>query len=201
MKEKVFFISPPKSGSKSYSWALKTLGWNSIHNYIELPVRTELRDWEYFRNSEYNAFFDLGWIHWRELLNEFTDSKFIVSYRDPFDLAFSTFNHNQSLLHAGKKVSPILQNAPKFDYSGIATGARLFYTEIFERIISGELSDRVLVTRPEMGWDHLCRFLEVDVPDVPFPHYHDKTNIYKVITTGCEPPPQAFPNVIIGDKT
>ena len=34
-------------------------------------------------------------------------------------------------------------------------------------------TDRLLVWSPADGWEPLCEFLEVPVPDAPFPHVND----------------------------
>ena len=35
-------------------------------------------------------------------------------------------------------------------------------------------TDRLLVWSPTDGWEPLCEFLEVPVPDAPFPHVNDR---------------------------
>ncbi len=34
-------------------------------------------------------------------------------------------------------------------------------------------ADRLLVWSPKEGWEPLCAFLELPVPDAPFPHVND----------------------------
>jgi hypothetical protein len=42
-----------------------------------------------------------------------------------------------------------------------------------EQVRSSVPSDRLLVWSASDGWEPLCRFLEVDVPDAPFPRAND----------------------------
>ena len=38
-------------------------------------------------------------------------------------------------------------------------------------------TDRLLVWSPADGWEPLCEFLEVPVPDAPFPHVNDTESV------------------------
>ena len=38
--------------------------------------------------------------------------------------------------------------------------------------------DKLLVYNCKEGWEPLCKFLEVDVPDVPFPHKNKSGSIF-----------------------
>jgi hypothetical protein len=39
--------------------------------------------------------------------------------------------------------------------------------------------DRLLVFHVDDGWDPLCRFLELSVPVMPFPHRHPKKEFWE----------------------
>jgi hypothetical protein len=43
----------------------------------------------------------------------------------------------------------------------------------FNIVIATIPKDRLLVFRVEDGWAPLCKFLEVPIPDKPFPHTND----------------------------
>ena len=38
--------------------------------------------------------------------------------------------------------------------------------------------DKLLVYNCKEGWEPLCKFLEVDVPDIPFPHKNKSGSIF-----------------------
>jgi hypothetical protein len=46
-------------------------------------------------------------------------------------------------------------------------------------------ADRLLVWEVKQGWEPLCEFLEVDVPDAPFPNVNDKTTFVERVVGGC----------------
>lgn len=45
-------------------------------------------------------------------------------------------------------------------------------------------ADRLLVWRPQEGWEPLCRFLDVDVPDEPLPHLNDTASFKEGVIGG-----------------
>ena len=45
-------------------------------------------------------------------------------------------------------------------------------------------ADRLLVWDPKDGWEPLCEFLEVDVPETPLPHVNDTENFQKNLIMG-----------------
>ncbi len=46
-------------------------------------------------------------------------------------------------------------------------------------------ADRLLVWDPAEGWDPLCRFLEVEVPDEPLPRLNDTLSFREGIIGGA----------------
>ena len=45
-------------------------------------------------------------------------------------------------------------------------------------------AERLLVWNPKEGWDPLCEFLEVDVPDAPLPHLNDTASFKEGVLGG-----------------
>ena len=45
-------------------------------------------------------------------------------------------------------------------------------------------ADRLLVWDPKDGWEPLCEFLEVDVPETPLPHVNDTKIFQKNLIMG-----------------
>jgi hypothetical protein len=68
-----------------------------------------------------------------------------------------------------------------FDAFGDRVKDRAFMTEWFERrnqkVIDALPSDRLLVYSPTGGWDPLCSFLGVPVPDQPFPRINSRDEL------------------------
>ncbi|MFA5632774.1 MAG: sulfotransferase family protein [Porticoccaceae bacterium] len=48
------------------------------------------------------------------------------------------------------------------------------YHQHIDEVRSAIPSERLLIFSADMGWEPLCRFLEVPVPDMPFPNVNDK---------------------------
>ena len=55
------------------------------------------------------------------------------------------------------------------------------YNRHIEEVKATVPADRLLVFTVDQGWDPLCRFLGVPVPDTPFPNVNDRAEIKKVI--------------------
>ena len=48
-------------------------------------------------------------------------------------------------------------------------------------MISKVPADRLLVYEISQGWEPLCEFLEVPVPDAPMPHLNDATSFRAMV--------------------
>lgn len=183
MRDKVFFIGPPKTGSKSYAYALSHLGWNSLHNFTLLHKAIINEDWDFFKDSQYNAFFDGLQGVWEELLKQFPTAKFILPYRNPSDIAFSKFNH---ALNAQRNGKPYGKEWPNFIQ--LVRYHENFYTDVFKYVIDNQV-DNILICRIDDGWKPLCDFLKVPEPNEEFPHCHKGTNLANIMQNYLEPCP------------
>jgi len=50
-----------------------------------------------------------------------------------------------------------------------------------ERVVATVPADRLLVFDVRDGWEPLCEFLEVPVPDVPYPRRNDRAEMRRVL--------------------
>ncbi|WP_218009256.1 sulfotransferase family protein [Herbidospora cretacea] len=136
--------------------------------------------------------------YWRELTGHYPAAKVILTVRDPdawYESAQQTIFHHQieprqlwrRLVHR-----LVLKRVP--DYAQFPLMA---WTTVAARVFDGRLDDRdhcievfrrhneevratipaerLLVFECRQGWEPLCRFLGVPIPDVPFPHVNDRT--------------------------
>jgi hypothetical protein len=183
-----------RTGTNSLKLALERLGFAPCHHMFEVrenpeqfafwdaAARGELPDWdEVF--AGYAAQVDWpGARFWRELAAHFPDAKVILSVR-PADEWFDSFRAT---------IGPFLREPSVHDDPGRRTRAAMAHELIGRQIFDGRLDDRAHATRvfrehiaevqrtiaPERllthqvseGWQPLCRFLGVPVPDTPFPH-------------------------------
>jgi hypothetical protein len=73
---------------------------------------------------------------------------------------------------------------------------RAFMTDWFVRrnqqVIDALPADRLLVFSPTQGWEPLCSFLDVPVPDVPFPRVNSREEISESMDkqSGLPPDPE-----------
>lgn len=138
-----------------------------------------------------------GSFFYQELMVAYPDAKVLLSVRDAeawersmTDTIYSIL-HGDSMTHdlssAWSRVDPAWNRYLTFinrlwDKSGLLpnTGAEPppgFMAEGMERynaeVISTVPADRLLVWRATDGWEPLCEFLELPVPDAPFPRVND----------------------------
>lgn len=172
MKTKVFCIGFHKTGTTSLAVALKTLGYrvtgpNEVNNpNIEnnvIATAHELVD-------KYDAFQDNPWpIIYKALDVKCPDSKFILTLRDSESWIKS------QVKHFGRKETPMR----KWIYGvGCPEGNEDIYVKRFEdhnEEVKNYFKDRpqdllVLDLAKGDGWDKLCPYLRIDIPNTSFPH-------------------------------
>ncbi len=122
--------------------------------------------------------------YWRELAAHFPDAKVVLTVRDPdewFDSAQATIwpfvtargKHPTPHANAIAEMAYQLVAIPTFDEKMLE---RDYATRVFKKHIAevqAEIpADRLLTFELSEGWEPLCAFLGVAVPEIPFP----KTN-------------------------
>ena len=173
MKTKVFCIGFHKTGTSTLDEALKILGYRVIGardfrsdpNVAQtvIPKALELV-------PQYDAFQDNPWpIIYKELDLNFPNSKFILLLRDPDSWIKSQVSY------FGVQESPMR----KWIYGvGWPEGNEAIYLKRFNdhnREVQEYFKERpqdllVMDLAKGEGWDKLCPFLGLDIPNEPFPH-------------------------------
>jgi hypothetical protein len=187
-----------RTGTNSLRLALEHLGFGPCHHMFEVRDKPDLLpDWEAAARGEmvdwskvfrdYRSQVDWpGAKYWRELVVHFPKAKVILSVRDPdqwFDSVQATIAPFMAARgkHPSAHVNAIAEMgyqtvAPIFDHrmSERDHAIRVFRKHIAE--VQAEIpSDRLLTFDLKEGWEPLCEFLGVEVPNIPFP----KTNSSK----------------------
>lgn len=189
-----------RTGTLSLKAALERIGLAPCYHMIEIlraPQRARhwlertrggSHDWETIFHG-YRATVD--WpaaAFWRELAERYPDAKVLLSLRDAERWHESVMN----------TIHPMITRSLPAEAPEALREFRAMVRElIVERAFDGRLDDRahalrvferhnqavidaipgsrLLVYRPGDGWEPLCRFLEVPVPDEDFPHLNDTT--------------------------
>ena len=182
-----------RTGTNSLKVALEHLGFGPCHHMFEVRDNPErLPDWEAAARGEavdwdkifrgYRSQVDWpGARYWRELTQHFPDAKVILSVRDPdawFDSVQATIAPFISArgTHPSPHVNAIAEMANQaivaqvFDnrMSEREDATRVFREHIAE--VQSEIpAQRLLTFDLRDGWQPLCDFLEVEVPEISFP--------------------------------
>ena len=187
-----------RTGTLSLKAALERLGYAPCYHMIEILTAPERarhwlertpsgsHDWDTIFQG-YRATVD--WpaaAFWRELVERHPAAKVLLSVRDADRWYDSVMN----------TIYPVMtQGPPARAPETLHAFHRMVYALIVEQTFAGRLADRahakrvfeahsqavidaipaarLLVYRPGDGWEPLCRFLDVAVPDEPFPHLND----------------------------
>jgi hypothetical protein len=142
-----------------------------------------------------------GSYHWRELMDVYPDAKVLLSVRSPESWVESMHNtiaqiwFGDSLMYhlaqAQYQIDPLyaawldllydmwakadIMVGSNADTEEMAAGMERWNQEVIDTVPS----DRLLVWDPKDGWEPLCDFLEMDVPDAPLPNVNDTENFQK----------------------
>jgi Sulfotransferase domain len=152
-------------------------------------------DWEEIFGEHRSTVDWPGAFFYRELAGAYPDAKVVLSVREPEaweksmrDTIWDVLYGNSTMAHFSKvreRVDPdwlayIELMKRMWAAQGVFSGADLRpgqlahsiarYQQTVERNIP---RDRLLVWNVAQGWEPLCRFLDIDVPDAPFPRLND----------------------------
>jgi hypothetical protein len=136
-----------------------------------------------------------GSYHWRELMDVYPDAKVLLSVRSAESWVQSMHNtiaaiwFGDNLMHhlamAQYQIDPLYASWldllrdmwTKADIMVRSNGDRTAMAADMERwnqeVIDTVPAERLLVWNPKDGWEPLCEFLELDVPEQPLPNVND----------------------------
>ncbi|MGB0385024.1 MAG: sulfotransferase family protein [Ardenticatenaceae bacterium] len=197
-----------RTGTLSIKHALEELGFGPCYHMIEVLENVEhIKLWQAIVDGQpanwqtifgnYQATVDApGCLYYKELMAQYPDAKVLLSVRDPerwYESVMRTV-YQISLLPRWMewlpKLGPFLRLTRMMlrDGSGATQGRfeeRELIIEEFkrhnaevQRIVPAE---KLLVYSVKEGWEPLCHFLGVPVPDKPFPHVNDRAEMQQRI--------------------
>ena len=199
-----------RTGTKSLKAAIEQLGFGPCHHMHEIVEHPEqVAHWQALAAGEpvdwnvvfegYNSQVDWPGAHvWRETAAAFPEAKVIHSVR-PEEVWWASYQktigklmaryqdielppHITGILSAWNELAGQQTFGGKLDDREVALAA---FRQRTEEVRAGLPAERVLVFDVAEGWEPLCRFLDVPVPDTPFPHHNLRADFWEVL--GGEP--------------
>ena len=197
-----------RTGTMSTKLALETLGLGPCHHMTEVmgnpnqpafwdaKATGEEVDWgDVF--ADYHSQVDFpGASVWHELSIAFPDAKVIHTER-PADEWWASYSQtinkfwiNQDRLELPPPIAAIFRTMRHLLVDGVFGGTDRescieAYKRNNEKVRDTIAADRLLVFTPNDGWDPLCRFLGVPVPDTAFPRSNARDEFWALF--GGEP--------------
>ena len=193
MTIKVIGAGYGRNGTLSLKMALEKVGFDKCYHMLELDQdKDEDLAWSALARGEavdfdklfegYQASVDWPSCNfWREQLAWYPEAKVILSERDPERWYESIMNTiYPSSVAASKMTEPLMQRRSKMVFEVIWDGLFDGRMDDKDHVIGVYLAhnqqvkdevpaDRLLVFQSSQGWEPLCDFLSVDVPDEPYP--------------------------------
>lgn len=183
-----------RTGTESMKRALEQLGLGPCHHMTEVLAdpkqRTQWRaaahgetvDWDEVLAGYRSAVDWPSAFFWRELSAQYPQAKILLTVRDPADWYRSFSN---TILAAIGDRSPD-ELGPKLIGERVFGGRgadRDHAIAVYERNIAEVQAafppDRLLTYHVGDGWEPLCRFLALPVPDTPFPRTNSTAEFNK----------------------
>lgn len=200
-----------RTGTKSLKEALEVLGFGPCHHMYEVLDHhvEQVPHWKALANGEtrdWNEVF-AGYVSqvdwpgancWRETVDAFPDAKVVMSVRPPEKWWASFYKTIGKLLDSYPSmdlpphIMEILDMNSKYIGEGVFGGkyrdkdtAIAAFEKRLTDVKAEVAPERLLVFDVAEGWAPLCGFLEVPVPDMPFPHHNVRADFWDVL--GGEP--------------
>lgn len=185
-----------RTGTMSLKTALEQLGFDKCYHMMEVGQNDgHVEQWRAIERGErvdLEALFNgyqasVDWPscnYWRAQLEVFPDAKVILSRRDPERWYQSVMTTIYPSSAAGREsddpnMKPWVDMAFEVVWDGVFDGRmddKEHVISVFEAhnqdVIDSVPADKLLVFEASQGWEPLCAFLDVPVPDQPYP----KTN-------------------------
>ncbi len=194
-----------RTGTLSTKHALELLGFGPCHHMEEVVRRpSQGRGWLRIANggkpdwktllADYESCVDFpASVVWKDLLETFPDAKVLHTVRDPdrwYDSTASTIYRSSEYIGGWiRAITPAgfpIKVAESMVWEGLFDGrfedrdhAIAVYEAWTQDVIDSVPADRLLVFEVAQGWEPLCEFLEVPIPDKPFPNVNDKAALLR----------------------
>ena len=179
----------PRTGTLSLKFALEMLGFGRCYHMSELILYPEHRwRWTFARArpalldplwEEFHATLDApSCALWKPLARRFPQAKVILTRRDPgrwYESVMETVgspDHVRFMLRS--PLAPAALANPPFGLRLERQAMIRHFERYGDEVRKTITTDRLLEFEAKDGWEPLCRFLGVPVPEQPFPHVNDR---------------------------
>ena len=199
-----------RTGTMSLKGALTQLGFGPSFHMIDVALQPQLLpgwqaavdgedvDWRQLLDGWESTVDWPGCTFWEQIWNEYPDAKVLLSVRDPDAWYASCRKSIHASAQAATKgelkggsvgVSPeAMKLVNGLIWNGTFEGRfddKDFAIDVFNRhnedVKSKVPADKLLVYEIGEGWEPLCEFLDVPVPDTPMPHLNDATSFRAMV--------------------
>ena len=199
-----------RTGTMSTKLALETLGFGPCHHMYEVfgnPPQVD--NWASFaagNKIDWTQVFDgytsqIDWpgAHvWRELIEAYPDAKVLLTMRPEESWArsfastigkvFKVHHSIEAPPHIKTMLNVMNDSVISSTFDGDTMDPEVLiraYRKRKEDVQAAVPANRLLVFDVAEGWDPLCNFLEVPIPDTPFPHENEREMFWQAL--GGEP--------------
>lgn len=189
-----------RTGTLSLKYALEELGFGPCHHMMEVMRDPKQNEWFYRiaqgdRVEWGEVFADyssaVDWpsaSYYAELMEVFPDAKVILSVRDSdswyksvkdtiFNVVPNIPHWVQAIFPRSKKIAILIE---EIVWQGVFNGRfndRQYAINVYEKnteaVMASVPSDRLLIHSAKEGWEPICKFLEVPVPETEYPWVND----------------------------
>jgi len=194
MTLKVIGTGYPRTGTASLKLALEELGFGPCHHmreimmnpasaalWIEAAVAPDKADWNKVLAGYHSTTDVPGCTFWRELIEYFPDARVIHTVRVPE----KWFESTQATVFSPQWVERTLslplreffEKAVYPEFGGRLNDRDFMLTQYArhqDEVIGTVPKGRLLVFEASDGWEPLCEFLGVPVPDTPYPRVNTR---------------------------
>lgn len=202
----VFGAGVGRTGTHSLKKALEQLGFGPCHHmlhmledpdsipYWERAATGESMDWQKVYAGFRSSVDWPGARYWQEITETFPEAKVILTLRDPDSWYESARNSIYKAAHApappnaGEVYNRVVDVGLNTVWRGIFDGrfidkewAQRLFLQHNDAVIRGVSKDRLLIFEVSQGWEPLCEFLGVPVPDTPFPRSNDRAQFSNMV--------------------
>ena len=183
-----------RTGTLSLKLALEQLGFGPCHHMVEVfagekrlhhwdrIARGETVDWEEVFEGFQSTVDWPSCNYWRPLFERYPQARIISSVRDPESWFRST---QATIFRDGLRSSPPSIRKIVTDAVGADVHDRAACIAAFERhnaAVRAEVPPgKLLVFEAGQGWEPLCAFLGVPVPDAPYPRVNSTEDFQKLM--------------------